>query len=116
MARKKTTLKEWETAYIDPSKEKYWCSHGSSLEDSEQVSKLSHPAYRLLSIMLRACAGKQEFTCSQGFAKKRGLPPSTFEKAKNELIEKGFIKKVESGKLTRTPSRFMWLNDWKNNR
>lgn len=113
MGRKRKTLNEWETAHIDPSKEKNWCSHGASLEDCKQVSMLSHATYRLLSIMLRACAGKKEFTCTQSFAKNRGLPPSTFEKSKKELIDKGFIQRVESGKLTRTASKFIWSNEWK---
>ena len=71
------------------------------------------PLSQLLYIhMCMAAAGKIDFifpyeaykdVCSKG----------GFAKAETELMQKGFIEKVESGRFTRTPNKYRFSFKWK---
>lgn len=44
----------------------------------------------------------------------KDMTQATFEKCKEELIQKGFIKLERSGKCTRTNNVYSFCYDWKN--
>lgn len=81
---------------------------------------VTHPKFKDLSLtarlvyleMLEASAGKQVFTFSKGDYTARKLVDKTFRKAREELIEKGFLKVVYSGRLTRQPNKYSFSAEW----
>ena len=55
----------------------------------------------------------REFTFPKSAMTKYGFSRSTAMKSIDELIEAGFIRKVYSGKVTREPSKYEFVFDWK---
>ena len=55
----------------------------------------------------------REFTFPKSTMANYGFSRSTAMKSIDELIEAGFIRKVYSGKVTREPSKYEFVFDWK---
>lgn len=114
MRRKRTTpLNSWETAHKGSESEKHYSRYGDSLLDSPKLCKLNGIARLVYLYMVRAAAGKQEFTFAREFYIKRGFSPPSVNRAIKELIEEGFICRKTSGKLTRTPNIYEFISQWK---
>ena len=87
---------------------------GASFFEDEKVGFLK-PQTKWLYLCMALVAGKDtEFFFSRGDALKFGIPDRTFRTAINELLEKGFLIRVESGKFTRTKNKFRFNYNWKN--
>lgn len=106
------TLNSWETANKN-RKEKHFTRIGSSFFDDPLVTNLTNVEFRVLLYMLRASAGKQEFTFSKAFYSARGISASSYNLAEKKLIEKGFIIKIKSGHRTREKNVYRWVDTWK---
>lgn len=77
--------------------------------------KLPYSAKHLLSCMFQASAGKREFHLAEKEYRQYGFNPETFHKAKEKLIEAGFIKIAKGGRTTRTPNVYAFRDstEWK---
>lgn len=110
--KKRVPLNPWETAYMT-REDGHYIRLGDSFLESKAVQGLSHATFRVLIQMIKACAGKKEFTFSRPYyTKKCGLQNRTVIRAVDELEEKGFIKVVHE-KYSRTGNKYAWSNDWK---
>jgi len=72
---------------------------------------LSSSATKLYLYMKYWSCGKEEITYSSSLAEKYMTKP-TFIKARNELVDKGFIKYLECGRFSRTPNIYKFISDW----
>jgi len=63
--------------------------------------------------MAMESGGSREFVFPASSAKKYGIPRNSFERWKKELIDKGFIRVLYSGRLTREKSSYEFCFDWK---
>lgn len=88
---------------------------------SESCISLSPNAFRLYCYMKLIACGNQEFefatSCAVG-KDKIFQSKSTYVKARNELIEKGFIDytNMTSAKYKKEVGKYMFLTKWRNNK
>lgn len=59
-------------------------------------------------------AGRDEVEYSWSCAKLIFGSSGTFNSAKKELIEKGFIKITRTCKCSRLPNKYQFISDWSN--
>lgn len=110
--KKRVPLNLWETAYMT-REDAHYIRLGDSFLESKAVQGLNNATFRVLIQMIKACAGKKEFTFSRPYyTQKCGLQNRTVIRAVDELEEKGFIKVVHE-KYSRTGNKYAWSNDWK---
>ena len=83
---------------------------------------LQHPNYRRLPATARIvylamgmeAGGKREAEFSHGMAKKYGISKSTFDRAVNELISKGFIARIKNADMSQfAKAKFKLCTSWK---
>ncbi len=86
---------------------------GNSLLLSPMFHALHDGAKNLYLCMAMESGGRREFTFPASSAKKYGIPQSSFDRYKRELIVKGFIRVLYSGRLTREKSAYEFCFDWK---
>ena len=112
MGRNKITpFPPWQTKNTD-GREKRYIRIGNSqlLSNAMNKGNLSHAAFRVYIFMLLEAAGKREFTFPHS-KYSRIISDGGFQKAKAELIEKGFIKITEKYK-TRS-NKYAFTDAWK---
>lgn len=86
---------------------------GASFFEDENVCSLK-PQTKWVYLCMAIVAGRDtEFSFSRGDGMKYGIPSRTLCTAVNELLEKGFLIRVESGKFTRTKNKFRFIYNWK---
>lgn len=109
--RKKGELNYWETAK-DGEPDKPFSRIGKSFIEHPKVKDLNHLAFRIYMCMCVKCKGNSEFEFTysdySGFASKGG-----FLKAKDELIEKGFIEEIQNNANLRQPNLYRFSSLWK---
>ena len=109
MSRKKKELEFW-LYYEDPKTR--FIRLGADLVNSKKFCKMSNGAQLIYIRMALFACGKSSFTFPfsvwQSFISK-----SAFSRAKQELIQNGFIRLTENGSNTRTPNRYEFCSDWK---
>ena len=98
-------------------KETRFIQVGNCFLNHPKVTKLSPIALKLYLCMLMEAGGKPETELSHGRAKKYGIPSTTFDRAKDELIKEGFIVQVSDLQMRRfAKSRFRFSLEWKKQR
>lgn len=116
MGRRKTAshcnIRPWLSAKAD-CKEGRFIQVGNSLRLSEQFGKLKAGAKDLYYCMSMEAGGEREFTFPASCAGKYRISPSSFDRFKAELIDAGFIRIKESGRLTREKNVYEFVFDWK---
>lgn len=109
--RKKTPFAPWETTKIDGIEQRYF-RMGASFMASEIVRGLSSSAFKIYCYMRIESAGKKEFRfphCKyQSFMSK-----PTFFKARDELVEKGFIEIAQNNRNLRQANVYRFSEKWK---
>lgn len=112
MARHKITpFQSWETTKAD-GVEKRYIRLGATLMASEKMRSLSPSAFKIYCYMKIESGGKRSFTfphakyCSY-------MSKPTFIKAKQELIDKGFIEVIQSNKNLRKANIYAFSDRWK---
>ena len=98
---------------VGNDQEKRFIQVGTSLLHSKKFQYLSAAAKYLYFCMSMNAAGKFDFTFSKCDAIRYGLSYSTFLRSKNELIDSGFIRVVQNGRISRTPNRYAFTLGWK---
>lgn len=88
------TISPWLSANRDNREGRFIQVGNSLLLDKEHFQKLSSSAKLLLFYMAMESGGKREFKFTYSAAKKYGLAATTFERAKKELQDAGFIERV----------------------
>lgn len=112
MARtKKTPFAPWQSCK-DDGIEKRYIRLGNSLLLHPAVMELSDKAFRIYVHMLLEAEGKRTFVFPRQ-TYKRLAGNTTFQRAKNELIEKGFIREKQCNRNLRKPNEYEFLEDWK---
>ena len=106
------SVKPWLSANLD-SKERRYIQIGNSILLSKQFQALRPTAQILYFCMALESGLHRDFIFPQKTMTKYGLNRSTAVKGIEELIETGFIRKVYSGKATREPSKYEFINEWK---
>ncbi len=113
MARRKLKqLNPWETGKT-PAQGEHFTRIGKSLLRHPAFTALNSSARLLYICMVEACAGKREFTFTVSDYKACGFAKNTFLRAKEELIQGGFIVVIELGRTTRTPNKYAFSDRWK---
>ncbi len=109
--RKLTPFQPWETKNNDGTEKRYF-RLGASIMASETMRTLSSSAFKVYCYMRIESAGKKSFkfphTKYRSFMSK-----PTFYKARNELIEHGFIDIVQNNKNLRKANIYMFSDRWK---
>lgn len=105
-------IRPWLSAKPD-GREGRFIQIGNSLLLSEQFGKLKAGARDLYFRMAMESGGEREFTFPASSAEKHHIPPSSFDRFKAELIDAGFIRIKESGRLTREKNVYEFVFDWK---
>lgn len=111
MGRHKKRLAFWESGQDQDGE--HFARIGKSLLRHEAFKALGASARLLYICMVEACAGEREFTFTVADYKACGFAMNTFLRAKEELIQAGFITVIESGRTTRTPNKYAFSNEWK---
>ena len=106
------TISSWLSANLD-CKDGRFIQVGNSLLLSKKFQALRSSTQMLYLCMAMESGGKREFKFSKGTMTKYGLNRSTAVKGIEALIEAGFIKKDSSGKNTREPNKYEFINEWK---
>ena len=75
---------------------------------------LSYSTVEIYMFMKLWAAGRDEVEYSWSNAHKVLGSSSTFDKAKKELINKGFIKVIRTCKCSREPNMYKFISDWQN--
>lgn len=109
--KRKTKFKIWESAKANCDDGRFMRMSNSLMLHPTTMS-LSGSAYKVLGYMILESAGKRVFE----FPRKKWrnfMSNSTFQSAKNELIKKGYIELLESGRITKTPNLYRFSSGWK---
>ena len=110
--KKRVPLNPWETACIRGD-DVHYIRLGDSFLESKAVQGLSHAAFRVLIQMIKACAGKKEFTFSYSYYTANcGLSHSTVIRAITELEKHGFIEATHE-RYSNRPNKYSWSDAWK---
>lgn len=112
MARtKKTPFPPWQTCKDSGIEERY-IRLGNSQLLHPAVLKLSDKAMRVYVYMLLESGGKKEFTFPR--SKYRKLAGNdAFQRAKDELIEKGLIRVKQNNANLRRANIYEFCDEWK---
>lgn len=112
MPRKKITpFEAWETKN-DNGVEKRYFRMGASLMASEAMRNLSPSAFKVYCYMRIESAGNRSFKFPH--AKYRSyMSKPTFQKAKQELVNKGFIDVIQNNKNLRQANIYAFSDRWK---
>lgn len=112
MARqKKTPFSPWQTCKDNGIEERYIRLGNSQLLHPAMLS-LSDRATVVYIYMLLESGGNRQFTFPRSKAKQL-MGNDTFQKAKAELIKKGFIKEKQNNANLRKPNIYEFTEDWK---
>ena len=112
MSRKRPKIEGWLCYENDNPVGQTYIRLTSDLMRNEKFKSMGLLAQMIYLHMCLTAAGKRDFIfpyeaykdiCSKG----------GFAKAEVELIQKGFIEKVESGRFTRTPNKYRFSFRWK---
>lgn len=87
---------------------------GNSLFLCEPFQALSAGAQHLYLCMALECGGRRQYTFPAKSMTKYGIPLRSSRRYVDELIDNGFISCIESGRNTRTESKYEFRLDWKN--
>lgn len=119
-AAKNCTIKPWLSARTD-STEGRFIQVGNSLllshkatdsQEGNSFLSLTANARLLYLAMCMEAAEKRQFEFPKRAAEKYGFSESTFRRCVKELMQNGFIV-VNSGRTTREPNIYQFVNDWK---
>ena len=110
---KNCTISPWLSANLDCKESRGFIQVGNSLLLSKKFQALRSSTQMLYLCMAMESGGNREFKFSKGTMTKFGLNRSTAVKGIEALIEAGFIKKDSSGKNTREPNKYEFINEWK---
>ena len=108
---KRTPLNPWES--ILPAAEKHFSRLGDSLLDSPVFNELSPYARLLYMYMVRAAAGKRDFTFQHSFYKRYGITDATFGRLRDELVNAGFITVLKNNRTVRKANIYQFSTTWK---
>lgn len=117
MGRKKTAkscnILPWLSAKVD-CREGRFIQVGNSFLLSAKVHALTPNAKFLYFAMCMEAGGKREVIFTHGAARKYGISGTTFDRATKQLIELGFIDKIESEELLQyAPGKYRFSDCWK---
>lgn len=112
MARtKKVPFQPWESRNVDGAEKRYF-RLGATIMASEAMLSLSSSAFRVYCHMRLESGGKKSFRFP--FNKyKIFMTRPTFVKARDELIEKGFVETVQNNKNLRKANIYCFSEKWK---
>ncbi len=112
MARqKKTPFPAWQTCKTDGIENRYIRLGNSQLLHPAMLN-LSDKAFVIYVHMLLESGGKREFVFPM--SKYKALAgKSNFQRAKSELIEKGFIRELQNNANLRKPNIYEFSDAWK---
>ena len=112
MARaKKTPFPPWQSCKDNGIEERY-IRLGNSQLLHVATSCLSDKAFRIYVYMLLESGGKLEFTFPRSkYSKIAGH--TVFQRAKSELIDKGFIKEKQNNANLRKENIYEFSDSWK---
>lgn len=100
----------WKSAAASGIEKRFVQLAGSQLE-SFRTKGLSGSAFKLYVYMLLESCGKKEFTFPHSTYKELMAKP-TFEKAKQELINKGYIEIKQNNANLRKPNVYEFTHKW----
>lgn len=112
MAKHKITpFEPWETKNANGVEKRYF-RMGATLMASEQMRSLSSSAFKIYCYMRIESGGNRSFKFPH--VKYRSyMSKPTFQKAKQELIDKGFIDVVRNNKNLRMANIYAFSERWK---
>ena len=109
--KKITPFEQWETKNANGVEKRYF-RMGATLMASEPMRSLSPSAFKTYCYMRIESAGNRSFKFPH--AKYRSyMSKPTFQKAKRELIDKGFIDVIQSNKNLRKSNIYAFSDRWK---
>ena len=112
MARtKKTPFAPWESK-ADGGIEKRYFRMGATLMASEAMRGLSPSAFKIYCYMKIESGGKKEF-CFPHTKYQSYMSKPSFFKARDELVEKGFVDVVQNNKNLRRANIYAFIERWK---
>lgn len=111
---KKHAVLPWLTAKWDGKDENRFIQVGNALLLSKKFQALKPGAQMLYLCMAMDAGEKREFAFPHKAAKKYGISSSSFERWTEELIEAGFIEKIEDENFyLYTPNKYRFNFAWK---
>ncbi|MDO4973292.1 MAG: hypothetical protein Q4E38_03675 [Eubacteriales bacterium] len=110
-AARNCEIRPWLSARVDCSEGRF-LQVGNSLLLCEAFQRLSSGAQILYLEMSLEAGGRREFVFPLSAAKKYGVPPRSFRRYVDELIQAGFIEKT-SLKNLRQPNEYCFSFRWK---
>lgn len=108
---KKTPFPPWQTCKDSGIEERY-IRLGNSQLLHYATQSLSDKAFKIYSYMLLEAGGHKEFTFPRSKYKKISSPDA-FDRAKKELLQKGFIEEKQNNKNLRKPNIYEFSEKWK---
>lgn len=112
MARiKKVPFQAWESR-AEGGIEKRYYRMGATIMASEAMLSLSNSAFRVYSHMRLESGGKRSFKFPYSKYKIFMTRP-TFVKARDELVQRGFIEIVQNNKNLRQANIYCFSEKWK---
>lgn len=114
MARKrKTPFAPWESKADDGIERRYF-RLGATILASESMRGLSPSAFKIYCYMRIESAGKREFRFPH-IKYQSYMSKPTFFKARDELVEKGFIEIAQNNRNLRQANVYRFSEKWKQN-
>lgn len=108
---RKVPFQPWESK-ADNGVEKRYFRLGASIMASEAMRSLSSSAFKIYCYMRIESAGKREFRFPH--CKYRTfMSKPTFFKARDELVEKGFIEIIKNNRNRRMANVYSFSEKWK---
>ena len=112
MSRTKITpFAPWESRNNNGVEKRYF-RLGATIMASEVMRSLSPSAFKVYCYMRIEAAGKKNFTFPHAKYKSYMSKP-TFQKARDELVEHGFIDVVQNNKNLRKSNVYCFSERWK---
>lgn len=108
---KKTPFKAWQTCKENGIEERY-IRLGNSQLLHQATKDLSDKAFKIYVYMLLESGGKMEFIFPQKKWSKLSSKDA-FQRAKTELIQKGFISLKQNNANLRKPNIYAFSEKWK---
>lgn len=105
-------IRPWLSAKAD-CRENRFLQLGNSLLLSKAFQELSSGAQVLYLCACLESGGRRQFTFPARSMRKYGLSVRSGQRHISELVEKGFVSCVSSGKITRTDSEYEFSLQWK---
>lgn len=110
-SKKITPFEPWETQKVNGVEKRYF-RMGATLMASEPMRSLSPSAFKVYCYMRIESAGNRSFKFPHTKYRFYMSKP-TFQKAKQELIDKGFIDVIQNNKNIRKPNIYAFSERWK---